>query len=131
MLFEPDPGVIRANLVGVLARRHGLAPVDPQIAYLTGGQPVSTALLHAFRVIDVMDWSLAKARAWLSHHDIGQLDIKTRGFAGRPEDIRRRLKLSGRRQAVLVLTRLRERPVAILAVGSFGAGSSCGAPTCF
>ncbi len=115
LLWEPDPAVIRANLVGVLARRRDLAPIDPSVAWLVGPHAPATAMLRPFRIIDVQDWSLARARRWLAAHDVGALEIKTRGFAGRPEDIRRRLHLTGRQSCVLLLTRIGRRPVAILA----------------
>ncbi len=115
ILFEPDPAVIRANLVGAVAREHDLSPVDERIAYLLGERLVSTGLLTPFRVIDVIGFSLKKVRPWLAGHDVGRLEIKTRGFAARPEDIRRRLRPSGDRTAVLFLTRVGEKPLAILA----------------
>jgi len=115
LLFEPDPAVIRAHLVGPLARRHGLSPIDEQVAYLVGDRPISTALLTPFRVIDVASFSIKRLRPWLAKHDVGRIDIKTRGFAARPDDILRRLHLTGRRHAVLFLTRIKRHPLAILA----------------
>ena len=41
-LYEPDPAVIRAHLVGTLAAQMNAAPVDPQIAYLLGDRLVPT-----------------------------------------------------------------------------------------
>ncbi len=115
ILYEPDAAVIRANLAGVLARRYEHRPIDPRIALLIGDAVADTALATAFRVIDVQHWSSSKARSWLAAHDVGDLDIKTRGFAARPEDIRRHLRLRGKRKAVLFLTRLGREPTAILA----------------
>ena len=40
---------------------------------------------------------------------------KTRGFAAQPEEIQKRLRLSGSKAAVLFLTRIKERPAAVLA----------------
>lgn len=115
VLHEPDPAVIRAGLVGNLARRCSLSPIDPQIAYLVGREPAATAMLTPFRVIDVLEWSHRKARQWLASHDIGGLDIKTRGFAAHPEDIQRGLRLKGSHHAVLFLTRIHTKAMAILA----------------
>jgi len=115
MLFEPDPAVIRANLVGVLARRHDLAPIDPQIAYLLGSRRVSTSLLTAFRIIEHVEFSTKRARNLLFRHDVGRVEVKTRGFAARPEVIVRKLRPKGRHYATLFLTRIAEKPVAILA----------------
>ena len=115
ILFEPDPAVIRANLVGPLANRHQLSPIDAQIAYLIGDKPAATALLSPFRVLDVTDFSVKRLRAWLARHDVGRIEVKTRGFAAHPDDVLRRLRLTGKRNAVLFLTRINQKPLAILA----------------
>jgi len=115
VVFEPDAALIRADLVGLLARRLNLRPVDRQIAWLSGPEPVSSCWLRPFRVLDVIEWSVSRARRWLATHDVGRLEIKTRGFAGSPQEIGRRLRLSGTRPAVLMLTRVAGRPTAILA----------------
>ena len=67
-----------------------------------------------FQVIDVMPWSEKKARKWLASHDVGHMDIKTRGFAGSPEEIQRKLRLKGSKHMVLFLTRTDDAPLAIL-----------------
>lgn len=114
-LLEPDPAVIRANLVGLLARQVDAGPVDPHIAWLVCEQPAATPFAHAFRILDLHPFNERKLRPWLAGHDVGRLDIKTRGVAFRPEDLSRRLKLRGKRSAVLLVTRLEDKPVAILA----------------
>ena len=123
-LYEPDPAVIRADLVGILARKLGLAPIDPHIAWLVGQAPIHDPLVHSFRVIDVRSWSAKPARAWLAEQDIGPLDVKTRGFAARPETILKQLRPAGARPAVLFLTRLGDRPTAILAERLPGSATS-------
>lgn len=115
LLLEPDPAVIRADLVGILARRHDLAPIDPHISWLVGSEVPPTSMVRTFRVVDVTPWSAKPARAWLARHDIGRLDIKTRGFAARPETILKSLRPTGRKAGVLFLTRIEDRPSAILA----------------
>jgi SAM-dependent methyltransferase len=114
-LYEPDAAVIRADLVGAVARRFELAPVDRRIAYLLGDRSVSSSLVTPFQVIDVTDFSARKTRVWLATHDIGRVEIKTRGFASRPEELLRHFRLRGRHEAVLFLTRVAGRPIAILA----------------
>lgn len=114
-LYEPDAAVIRADLVGVVARKFDLGPVDRQIACLLGDRIVFSPLLTPFQVIDVMGFSGRKTRAWLARHDIGELEIKTRGFASRPEEVLRHLRPKGSRCGVLFLTRVAGRPTAILA----------------
>lgn len=114
-LYEPDSAVIRANLVGLLARQLDLAPIDTRIAYLVGAEKTNSPFLVPFRIIDSVHWSLSTARKWLAKHDVAKLEIKTRGFAAQPEDIMRRLRLRGTRSCALFLTRVNESPTAILA----------------
>lgn len=114
-LFEPDPAVIRAHLVGVLARDLGARPIDPQIAWLVGDRASATSFARTFRVMDTTAFNEKRLRPWLAGHNIGMLEVKTRGVAIRPEDVRRRLRLSGSTPAVLLVTRLHGKPVAILA----------------
>lgn len=114
-LYEPDAAIIRADLVGVLARRHNLTPVDRRISYLVGSELPRTSLAQSFRVLEVSPWSHKTLRQRLARLEIGHLEIKTRGFAARPEDILRQLKPAGSRTAVLLLTRIETRPTAILA----------------
>ncbi|MBP7933759.1 MAG: hypothetical protein KA354_03840 [Phycisphaerae bacterium] len=115
LLFEPDPAVIRANLVGILARQYQLNPIDPHIACLVGKTLPQTTLLAAFRVLDMSDWSAALGRQMLARHNVGHVDIKTRGFAGKPEEVLKCLHPRGTRSATLMLTRIGDRPTAILA----------------
>ena len=48
-LHEPDGAVIRARLLGDLARSTGTHPVGPAIAYLTGDLPLSTPFVTSVR----------------------------------------------------------------------------------
>ena len=43
VLCDPDPAVVRAGLLDVLAERHGLARLDAEEEYLTAGQPPATS----------------------------------------------------------------------------------------
>ena len=114
-LLEPDAAVIRAHLVGPLARLLECHVIDPRIAWLIADRPIASPFVDVFQVIDVVPFSEKKLRPWLNGHDIGSVDIKTRGSAVSPDDILRRLRLSGRRHGILFITRLGNRPTAILA----------------
>lgn len=114
-LLEPDPAVIRANLVGLLARKLACHPIDPQIAWLVSDQPVATPFGHSFRVLDAIAFNEKRLRHWLVGHDVGRVEIKTRGVAISPDELGRRLHLKGSHPAVVLLTRLGEKPTAILA----------------
>src|SRR5690606_28913965 len=53
-VFDPDPALVRAGLVGTLAGLHGLARVPPGNDYLTGPRRVETPWLAAFEVLAVL-----------------------------------------------------------------------------
>lgn len=114
-LVEPDPAVIRAGLVANLADRLDCAFLDPEIAYLTGDRPTKTPFARAFRVESVHPFQLKRLRAHLRALDVGSLTIKKRGFPMTPEQLRRRLDLSGSQHRVLIVTRVAGRPLAVIA----------------
>lgn len=115
ILYEPDPAVIRAQLVGPLARRLNAAPIDPRIAYLLGDELVQTPLATAFQIRGVRPFSAKDTRAWLAQEDIGEVELKTRGFAASPEELLRKIKPRGHGKASLFVTRADDRTWAILA----------------
>lgn len=115
-LYEPDGAVIRAGLVAELADRLGGHLVDPHIAYICSPEPVDTPFAKAYRVLEVRPYNVKALRAWVREEGIGVLDIKKRGAAVTPEELRR-LLLSGQRKgatkrATLVLTRIGDDRVA-------------------
>lgn len=114
-LYEPDPAVIRAQLVQRLAGEYGLWRIDPEIAYLTGDREVSSPYLVGYRVRTVIPWGLKRLNAALTAQRVGQVVIKKRGFPLTPEALRPKLKLSGAGKATLICTRVAGDPVVILA----------------
>jgi SAM-dependent methyltransferase len=115
-LYEPDAAVIRAHLVEQLAVEAGMFKIDPQIAYLSSDNLVETPFATAYRVAEAMPFGLKRIRARLRAIDAGELVIKKRGIGIDPEAFRRQLKLKNGDGArtVLVLTRVQDRPVALI-----------------
>lgn len=105
-LYEPDPAVIRAHLVGTLAAQLDAAPVDPQIAYLLGGTCHPTPFADAYEVLDRFPYGKKRLQDALTAHDVGRVIIKKRGFPQEPDDIRKSLKLRGSKEIIAVLTRV-------------------------
>ncbi len=114
-VFEPDPAVLAAGLVGTLAAEHGLAVAAHGIAYLVGERPLDDPALACFQVIESMPFDLKRLRQWLGQRGIGRLEIKKRGVIEKPEQIRRRLHLRGDGAAVLLVAPLSQGVTAILA----------------
>lgn len=107
-LYEPDGAVIRSGLLGVLATRLGATTIDPTIAYLTADEHLETPLAHGYVVRDVMPFGLKRLTAYLREHRIGRVEIKKRGTAVEPEELRRRLRPRrfGDESATLICTRI-------------------------
>lgn len=113
-LHEPDGAVIRARLIGDLARTTGTHPVGPGIAYLTGEGPVESPFLTSFAIDAVLPFDRARIKKELRARGIGRLEIKKRGVDLDPATFRTSLGLAGEGEGVLVVTRTADRRVALL-----------------
>ena len=114
-VHEPDGTVIRARLIGDVARSLDAGMLDPKIAYLTGDAAVTSPFVQSFRVREVTPMNQKAINRALASSDVGTLEIKKRGVDIDPAAFRRKLKLSGSGSATLILTRVGERRMAILA----------------
>ena len=118
-LYEPDGAVIRAGLVADVALQLGGHLVDEHIAYICAPELRDTPFARAYKVLDVMPFNVKALKAWVKDQGIGVLDIKKRGTAVTPEELRKQLlpggsaKAQGQETATLVLTRIGEDRVAI------------------
>ncbi len=115
-LVEPDPAVIRAGLVSVLADRIGGHLLDPRIAYvLTDTEPPPGPFGTAFEVLEEVPFGRKHLRAHLRRAGYGDVVVKKRGVAIVPEQLRADLQLRGDGPtATLVLTRTDAGPMALL-----------------
>lgn len=115
-LVEPDPAVIRAGLVSVLAERFGGRLLDPRIAYITTDTaPPDDIPGTAFSVVAELPFARRAMRAWLRARGYGDVVVKKRGINVIPEELRTQLRLGGGGPtATLVLTRTDGGPMALL-----------------
>lgn len=113
-LVEPDGAVIRARLIGDLARRVGGRMLDPTIAWITAPGPVATPFGQSFRVLERFPLDVKTLKRELATRDIGTLEIKKRGVDIDPAAFRTKLALTGAASATLVLTRIAGSRAAIL-----------------
>ena len=114
-LYEPDGAVIRARLIGDLARSLEGRMLDETIAYVTADRLESTPFARAFRVLERFPLDERLLARELAARGIGTLEIKKRGVDIDPAKLRPRLKLRGDASAVLVLTRIAGARTALLA----------------
>jgi hypothetical protein len=114
-LYEPDGAVIRARLIGNLARSIGGRMLDRSIAYVTTDEPVTTPFAAGFRIRETFAFDEKLLKRELAARRIGTLEIKKRGMDVDPAQLRTRLSLKGSESATLILTRAKGRRVALLA----------------
>ncbi len=114
-LVEPDPAVIRAGLVSVLAAGLDGHLLDPHIAWISAGsRPDPGPWGQAFEVVEEVPFARKALRAHLRARGYGDVVVKKRGINVVPEQLRADLRLDGSGPtATLVLTRT-ERPLALL-----------------
>ncbi|TFD75070.1 class I SAM-dependent methyltransferase [Cryobacterium sp. Sr8] len=113
-LYEPDGAVIRARLIGDLARSLDAHMLSEGIAYLTSAALQPTPFASAFRVLESLPVDEKKLRLALQERRIGTLEIKKRGVDVDPATLRARLRLKGPESGTLVMTRAGGHRVALL-----------------
>lgn len=109
-LMDPSPAVTRAGLVAELAGRLAAWQIDPRIAFLSADEPLVSPFGRAFRVEASLPFSVKQLAKTLRALDVGPLDLRRRGLAGDVDDLRRRLRTTGSRRAVVMLTRVVNMP---------------------
>ncbi|MGP6175968.1 THUMP-like domain-containing protein [Microbacterium sp. A196] len=114
-VHEPDGAVIRARLIGDVARSLDAGMLDAKIAYLTGDAAVTSPFVQSFRVREVTAANPKAINAALRTHNVGTLEIKKRGMDIDPAAFRKKLNLRGSASATLILTRVGDKRMAILA----------------
>ncbi|WP_230109887.1 class I SAM-dependent methyltransferase [Microbacterium foliorum] len=114
-LHEPDGAVIRARLIGDVARSLEAGMLDERIAYLTSDSALTSPFVQSFRVRETMPANPKAISAVLKSRRIGTLEIKKRGMDIDPAAFRKKLALRGDAAATLILTRVGDQRRAILA----------------
>jgi len=114
-LYEPDGAVIRARLIGDLARAFTATMIDPTIAYFSSPDRHESPLAQGFEVQEVVPYSLSRVQKLIKGAHLGEVEIKKRGIDIDPAELRKTLTLDGTGKATLILTRAGGKKVAIVA----------------
>jgi len=114
-LLEPDPAVLRSGLVRTLGASLGAHPIAEDIAFLSLDDPRPTPFARIYRVLEAAPFRLKSLQALLDQRGVGRVTIKRRGSAVEPDEISRRLRLRGKGEALVILTRHGGRQTMILA----------------
>ncbi|GGX04269.1 hypothetical protein GCM10010353_19800 [Streptomyces chryseus] len=113
-LYEPDGAVVRSHLVADVAREVGGRLIDETIAYITSDALHATPYATAYEITDRLPFGLKKLKALLRERGVGVLTVKKRGSAIEPEELRRKMKLSGPHSATVFLTRVAGAPTMLI-----------------
>jgi hypothetical protein len=105
-LYEPDGAVIRAGLVTAVAAGVNGGLLDPHIAYVTAEESFRTPFARSYEILETLPHREKPLRAALHQRGIGRLTIKKRGVDVVPDELRKRLALTGDNEATIVLTRV-------------------------
>ncbi|MFT3798222.1 THUMP-like domain-containing protein [Microbacterium sp.] len=114
-VHEPEGAVIRARLIGEVARGLDAGMLAPGIAYLTSDAALTNPFVQSFRVRERLPFDVKALARALRERGIGTLEIKKRGVDVDPAALRTKLKLHGPESATLLLTRIDDKRVALLA----------------
>jgi hypothetical protein len=113
-LYDPDPAVVRAGLVDLVANRLGLQRLDNAEEYLSSDTAVASPFVSAFEVLAELPNNDREIRRYFREGSFGQVEIKCRHIPIQAESVRRKLELRGDEAAVLVYARLMGKARAIV-----------------
>lgn len=113
-IYDPDPAIVRAGLVDVLAEKLGLGRLDDKEEYLTGDALVLSPFVQAFEFLAELPNKPGELRAHFKASDVGQLEIKCRHIPIDADAVRRKLTLPGDQPGVLIIARVAGRSRALV-----------------
>lgn len=113
-VYEPDGAVIRARLIGDLARTLGARMLNDSIAYLTSDSATDTPFATRFRVLEDFPLDQRTLKRELAGRGIGTIEIKKRGVDIDPAVFRAGLAPKGEASGTLILTRVGGKRRALL-----------------
>lgn len=112
--YEPDPAILRAGLVALLAEQIGACQIDPSIAYLTSDTLTHSPFANAYLLEDAFPFHLKKLRQWLRQRQVGTITVKKRGSAVDVIAFVKKLKLTGEESRIVFLTRVLNKPYILI-----------------
>jgi hypothetical protein len=105
-VYDPDPAIVRAGLLDVLAERLQLSRLDDAEEYLTGDQPLCLPWTQTFRVLEIVPNNEREVRAACRRWEFASAEIKCRHLPIEIERVRCKLTLEGSRFGVLIYARV-------------------------
>lgn len=117
-LVEPDRAVLAAGRLDALTARTGGQELDHGTGYVSAQTVTSLPWARWYAVQEALPLHARTVRGWLRERGVGRVTLKKRGVSVDPDRFRADLRLRPGRgvatEAVLVLTRVAGRPVAVV-----------------
>ncbi len=104
-LYEPDPALIRSGLLGRKAAYLGMRLINKDIAYMSADTGIDDPFFTGYRVLEKMPFNMKRLEKALRGGNVGVLTVKKRGFPMQPEEVISKLRLNGKENATVILTR--------------------------
>ncbi len=114
-LYEPDPSVLAARLIGAIAEHFAIAALNPSVAYLTGDRLIDEPLLGAYEVRETLPFHEKQLKRRLRELKLGHVEVKKRGVAIDANEWERRFRSKAPGRAVLFVFPIGEHITAVLA----------------
>lgn len=115
-LYDPDPGVGRAQLIHTLAMAIDAWQLDARVAYLSSDEAVTTPFARRFRVLATLPFSERQLLEELQALKAGRVEVMRRGSPIETNELAARLdrRLEGDRVLTVALTRVGSEATAIV-----------------
>jgi hypothetical protein len=115
LLLDPDPSIVRAGLIDVLAEQHSLQRLDPEEEYLTAAEVPCTGFTSAFRILAVLSANPRDLRKYLREHPAREYEILCRRIPTDAELLRRQLPPGDGPPLAIVICRIGGRARTVVA----------------
>jgi hypothetical protein len=113
-VFDPDPAVVRAGLVDVLAEHLDVHRLDAAEEYLTSDREIASPFVRGFEVLANLPNNDRAVRDFFRGSNFGDVEIKCRHIPIHADAIRRKLPLPGTTRGTLIFARVSGKSRAIV-----------------
>jgi hypothetical protein len=114
-LLDPDPSIVRAGLIDVLAERHSLQRLDPEEEYLTAASVPPTGFVSAFSVRAVLGANPRELRSYFRDHPAREYEILCRRIPTDADAVRKQLPAGDGPPAAIIFCRISGRARTVVA----------------
>ncbi|MEM9415353.1 MAG: class I SAM-dependent methyltransferase [Planctomycetota bacterium] len=113
-LYAVHPAVERAGLIHLLAHQHDAPLIHRKLGLLSRDTPTDSPWLTGFELLAELPWRPKKVKRWLTDHDGGIIEVKTRGKAVDPDAVSQQLRGKGGTPYTVFVLRFDVRVVALV-----------------